>query len=227
MKENYIKLINACLPNNLITALKEKSGLKKEDVEHICLEVVARVFGDGSDLKKNNIMIRLNNVVGGQELKSILTRLNDKYGISANNASVVLTQLLPLLFKRITSLNDSYFDEEHPVKVLEEEKIEPIVQPKQEEIIKPIKEEKQEESVDDVFKNIEKKAEAQYASKKIEKKEKKPLFKKRKKLEKGEIEGTIDNKELSIIEKICIIAVLIALLALIGTIAYLFIKQQI
>ena len=227
MNEKYINLINACLPNALIDALEEKWGLKKEDVEHICLEVVARVFGDGSDLKKNNIMIRLNNVVGGQELKSILTRLNDKYGISANNASVVLTQLLPLLFKRITSLNDSYFDEEHPVKVLEEEKIEPIVQPKQEEIIKPIKEEKQEESVDDVFKNIEKKAEAQLVSKQIEKKEKKSIFKKKRKLEKDEVQEAIDNKELSIIERICIIAVLVALLALVGTIVYLFLKQQI
>lgn len=215
MKENYIKLINACLPNPLIVALQEKSGLTKADVEHICLEVVARIFGDGSDLKKENILVRLNGVVGGQELKSILTRLKDKYGITADKASVVLTQLLPLLFKRLSSLDDSYFDEVHPVQTLKEEKIESVV------------EEKKEASVDDVFKNIEKKAEAQYAPKEIKKKEKKPLFKKKQKVGKDEVEGIVDNKELSIIEKICIIAVVVALVALIGTIVFLFIKQQI
>ena len=221
MKENYIKLINACLPNPLIVALQEKSGLSKEDTEHVCLEVVARVFGDGSDLKKENILVRLNGVVGGQELKSILTRLKDKYGITADKASVVLTQLLPLLFKRLSSLDDSYFDEAHPVQTLKEEKIEPVVEEE-----KPV-EEKKEASVDDVFKNIEKKAEAQYAPKEIKKKEKKPLFKKKQKIGKDEVEGVVDNKELSIIEKICIIAVVVALVALIGTIVFLFIKQQI
>ena len=225
MKENYLKLINACLPNALIEALSEKSGLEKADVEHICLEVVARVFGDGSDLKKDDILARLNNVIGGQELKSILTRSNEKYGIPVDKASVVLTQLLPLLFKRISTLDDSYFDEDHPIQALKEEKEELVEETKPEEVKEEVKEET---SVDDVFKNIEEKAEAQITSKtETKKKEKKSLFKKKVKLEKDEIQGTIDNKELSLIEKICIIVILVALVALIGIIVYLFIKQQI
>ena len=56
MNEKYIKLINACLPDQLITALEEKSGLERKNVEYVCLEVIARVFGDGSDLTKVTVL---------------------------------------------------------------------------------------------------------------------------------------------------------------------------
>lgn len=195
MKENYVKLINACLPDALIKALVEKTGLDQKNVENVCLEVAARVFGDGSDLSKEGILKRLKVVVSGDELKSILSRLETKYSISTLDSGAVLNQLLPLLFKRLTTLEDSYFENT-------KQEVEP--------------------SVDDVFKNIEMKAEAQYAPK--------PEIKEEKKVEpikKDEVQGTVDSKELSLIEKICIIAVGVALLALVGTVVFLFIKQGI
>lgn len=238
MKENYIKLVNACLPDALIAALQEKSGLEKKEVESICLEVIARVFGDGSDLSKENILLKLKNVISGEELKNILERLETKYQINPNGTSTVLEQLLPLLFKRITSLDDSYFDK----KELEEENSEsPVIEEKQEELVKeevedPIIEEikreelTQEKSVDDVFKNIEEKAEAQFGQKPLTRKEKhrKPLFKKKEKPLK-EVNNDIEepeSKELSLLEKICIWVIVASLLALIGTIVFLIVKQS-
>lgn len=195
MKENYVKLINACLPDALIKALVEKTGLDQKNVENVCLEVAARVFGDGNDLSKEGILKRLKVVVSGDELKNILSRLETKYSISTLDSGAVLNQLLPLLFKRLTTLEDSYFEST-------KQEVEP--------------------SVDDVFKNIEMKAEAQYAPK-IEVKEEKKV----EPIKKDEVQGTVDSKELSLIEKICIIAVGVALLALVGTVVFLFIKQGI
>ena len=163
--------------------------------------------------------MRLKENVDGATLKEILERIENKYGVSSSESGKVLEQLIPLFFKRISTLDDSYFDEEHPVQAIE----------KEEEIISLVQQESKEASVDDVYKNIEKRAEEENGEPKEMAKEKKSLFKKKekkKKLEKDEIQGTIDSKELTIIEKICIWAVVVSLIALIGTIAFLFIRQS-
>lgn len=214
MNEKYIKLINACLPDQLITALEEKSGLERKNVEYVCLEVIARVFGDGSDLTKVTVLSKLKNVVSGDEIKSVLERLENKYAIKSTDSSKVLEQLLPLLFKRITTLDDSYFETIQKEEVKEE----------------PVQEIK-EPTVEDVYKNIEKRAEAQSVPQEepMRIKTKKPLFKKKEKVIKKETEEKVeeDNKELSLLEKICMIVVGVALLALIGIVLFLFIKQSI
>lgn len=215
MNEKYIKLINACLPDQLITALEEKSGLERKNVEYVCLEVIARVFGDGSDLTKVTVLSKLKNVVSGNEIKSVLERLENKYAIKSTDSSKVLEQLLPLLFKRITTLDDSYFETIQKEEVKEE----------------PVQEIK-EPTVEDVYKNIEKRVEAQSVPQEepMRIKTKKPLFKKKEKVIKKETEEKAvdeDNKELSLLEKICMTVVGVALLALIGIVLFLFIKQSI
>lgn len=212
MKENYVKLINACLPDALIKALEEKTGLDRKNVEYVCLEVVARIFGDGNDLTKISILKRLKTVIEGEELKNILSRLETKYGITTTSSGAVLNQLLPLLFKRLSTLDDSYFEQEPAHEEVVQEEVKPVVEEKA--------------TVEDVYKNIEKKAEAQYATKPEVKEEKKHLFHKKEKVKKEEIEGAVDTKELSLVEKICIWSVVVALVALIATIAILFIKQS-
>ncbi|MDO5440430.1 MAG: hypothetical protein Q4F12_02705 [Erysipelotrichaceae bacterium] len=215
MNEKYIKLINACLPDQLITALEDKSGLERKNVEYVCLEVIARVFGDGSDLTKVTVLSKLKNVVSGDEIKSVLERLENKYAIKSTDSSKVLEQLLPLLLKRITTLDDSYFETIQKEEVKEE----------------PVQEIK-EPTVEDVYKNIEKRAEAQSVPQEepMRIKTKKPLFKKKEKVIIKETEEKVvdeDNKELSLLEKICMIVVGVALLALIGIVLFLFIKQSI
>lgn len=225
MKENYMNLIKACLPDALIKAIAEKTNIDKNNVENCCLEVVARVFGDGNDLTRNGILERLKKVVEPDQLKSVLVRSETKYGMKASDASNVVQELLPILFKRVATLEDNYFDEEK-VTSLKEEAIK-----------------KDEPTVDDVYNNIVKKAETQAHTetepsiikmKKVNKpslnnKFKKPLFNKKPKVKKeGKIiENKEEDKTLNLIEKICMIVVAVALVALIGTIIFLFVKNKI
>lgn len=234
MNEQYKRLVNAVFPDEDLTALAKKTNVDKKDVEHITIEIIVRIFGDGSDLSKETIEHKIKQIVGSAELKGLISRLEFKYGISSGTASKVLGEMLPNLFRKVVTLDNSYFEskevEKHEVQYKALEEAKPIEELKQE-IVKPV-EIKKEETVDDVFKNIEnnviKEEKSKYnieADKKLKKK--KSLFAKKDKKEKAKVEEIKEDKrEFSIIEKICIIVVLVALAALIGTIVFLVIKQN-
>ena len=237
MNEQYKRLVNAVFPDEDLTALAKKTNVDKKDVEHITIEIIVRIFGDGSDLSKETIEHKIKQIVGSDELKGLISRLESKYGISSGTASKVLGEMLPNLFRKVVTLDNSYFEsnevEKHEVQYKALEEVKPIEEIK-EEMVKPepIEVKKEETTVDDVFKNIEsnaiKEEKSNYnieADKKLKKK--KSLFVKKDKKEKVKVEEVKEDKrEFSIIEKICIIVVLVALVALIGTIVFLVIKQN-
>lgn len=231
MNEQYKRLVNEIFPDNVITQIASNTSVNKTDVEHICIEIIARVLGDGSDLTKETIEHRIKQVVDNEQLKGLIQRLETKYGISSQKASVVLSELLPVIFKRVASLDSGLFErhEKHEVqyKALEEAKT-----------IEQLKaEETRETSVDDVFKNIESNAIKEEKSKfniEVDNKPKKKvsLFSKKPKKEKKleinrEPVVSTEKKELTILEKICMIVVLAALVALIASVIFLIIKQKI
>ena len=231
MNEQYKRLVNEIFPDDVMTQIANKTSVDKIDVEHICIEIIARVLGDGSDLTKKAIEHRIKKVVENEQLKALIKRLETKYDISSKTASVVLGELLPAIFRKVSNLDSNLFEnhERHEVqyKALEEAKT-----------IDQIKdEETSDTSVDDVFKNIENNAIKDEKSKfniEVDNKPKKKvsLFskkpKKEKKLEiKRESIVSTEKSELSIIEKICVIAVLAALVALIASFVILIIKQKI
>ena len=176
---------------------------------------------------------KIKQIVGSDELKGLISRLESKYGISSGTASKVLGEMLPNLFSKVVTLDNSYFEskevEKHEVQYKALEEAKPVEELKQE-MVQPVETKK--ETVDDVFKNIEsnaiKEEKSKYnieADKKLKKK--KSLFAKKDKKEKVKVEEVKEDKrEFSIIEKICIIVVLVALAALIGTIVFLVIKQN-
>lgn len=192
MNDKYLDLINACLPDALIKALVDKTGLSRKDVENISIEIVTRVFGDGSDLSKDSVLKRLENVATGKSLTDIITHLEEKHGIIPAATSNVLQEILPLLFKRIATLDDKYFDN----------------------------------NVDDVYRNIEKKANETSKSVKV----KKPLFRSKSKVKTVNKDDSqelpIEDKGMSLIDKICVTLVGAALIALIGIVLFLFIKNS-
>lgn len=217
MKDNYVKLINACVPDTLVEAFSNKYNIEKPQIENICLEIVARIFGDGSDLSKEGIVKRLKENCESSELKEVLVRIENKYGINAGSASKVLSELLPLLFQRISTLDNSYFEEKQEVQ--EETKEVPQVASTKSEV-----------SMEELYKNIEKKAEQQAEKHEEIKKTRLSLFRKKhinkesaaKEIERIEQE---ENQVISLVDKICMIAVGTSLLSLIVTIGIIFIKQ--
>lgn len=217
MKDNYVKLINACVPDTLVEAFSNKYNIEKPQIENICLEIVARIFGDGLDLSKEGIVKRLKENCESSELKEVLVRIENKYGINAGSASKVLSELLPLLFQRISTLDNSYFEEKQEVQ--EETKEVPQVASTKSEV-----------SMEELYKNIEKKAEQQVEKHEEIKKTRLSLFRKKhinkenaaKEIEKIEQE---ENQVISLVDKICMIAVGTSLLSLIVTIGIIFIKQ--
>lgn len=217
MKDSYVKLINACVPDTLVEAFSNKYNIEKPQIENICLEIVARIFGDGSDLSKEGIVKRLKENCESSELKEVLVRIENKYGINAGSASKVLSELLPLLFQRISTLDNSYFEEKQEVQ--EETKEVPQVASTKSEV-----------SMEELYKNIEKKAEQQAEKHEEIKKTRLSLFRKKhinkesaaKEIERIEQE---ENQVISLVDKICMIAVGTSLLSLIVTIGIIFIKQ--
>lgn len=217
MKDSYVKLINACVPDTLVEAFSNKYNIEKPQIENICLEIVARIFGDGLDLSKEGIVKRLKENCESSELKEVLVRIENKYGINAGSASKVLSELLPLLFQRISTLDNSYFEEKQEIQ--EETKEVPQVASTKSEV-----------SMEELYKNIEKKAEQQVEKHEEIKKTRLSLFRKKhinkenaaKEIEKIEQE---ENQVISLVDKICMIAVGTSLLSLIVTIGIIFIKQ--
>ena len=237
MNEQYKKLVNAIFPDDDLTLYANKTNVSKKDIEHICIEIIARVLGNGTDLSKETIQHKIKKIVENDELKNLLVRLDSKYGISSGTASKALGEMLPNLFRKVVTLDNNLFTtpivEKHPVQYKALEEAKPIEELKKE-IEEPVI--KQEPSVDDVFKNIESNVtkEEQVKQKIVvtrENKKKKSLFSKKEKKVKEKpikVEKKLEEekRELSFIEKICIIVVLVALVALIGTIIFLAIKQR-
>ena len=237
MDEQYKKLVNAVFSDEIVSELANKTSVSKVDVEHICIEVIARVFGNGSDLSKQTIEHKIKQIVGNEELKNLLVRLQDKYNISSGVASKVLGEMLPTIFKRVVTLDNSMFVE--PVKENKEVQYVAVKEAKPiEELKKEIKEPViQEPSVDDVYKNIEKNViKEEQIKQNIEvtrnTKKKISLFSKKPKESKKKPTNEVpvyqeEKRGTTLIEKICIGVVLAALIALIGTIIFLTIKQKI
>lgn len=218
MKENYMKIVGAIMPDRLVSLIAEKAHQDKKNVENCCLEIIVRVLGDGNDLTKVGILNRLKENVQGEKLKDLLVRIQNKYGINSGEVGVILSTIIPILYENITKLDGSYF--------VSEVKEEPII-----EKIDNNQNLSDEESIDQIFKNIEEKAEKQVIkNSKKERiiKEKKSLFKfKKKDKTKKEVlinEPIVEEKGFSLIEKICMIAVAAAFGALLITCIVLFIK---
>lgn len=210
MKEIYIKLIGKTLPDSLLSEIANKSQVNKKDVENCCLELVARVFGDGSDLTKTGILTRIKETCSNENLKELILKLGEKYNINAKQASAILGIVLPTFFKNVSALEDSDFVEEE---------------------VKPqVASTKSETTIDEIYKNIEAKAEKQQEVK-PEKQHKHLFNKKAKVVETKQVdtnkEPVVDEKEgLSTIEKACMIVVLVSLIALVGVVVYMFIRQM-
>lgn len=268
MDSNYIRIVNAIIPSSLIAEVVNKTNTDKKQVEQICLEIIARLLVDGKGLSKDLLKQRIKAVAGNDELKNLLSRLDSKYGITMNTASKVLSELLPVLFRNISDLNDAIFvaqpvqqpvtQQVRPqVQVQSQQQVRPqqTVQPQVRSVAQPqpVQQVQQprpqvqaqvmqqvvpqpqpvmvDTTVDDVYKNIEDKAKmSQEASAPLSKKEKKKLKKKEKKqikeLAKDKAIGSVDDRELSLIEKICMIVVFLALIALIGVVVVLFLKNK-
>lgn len=194
MNENYAKLINEVLPDSKIKEIAKKINLDSNVVEICSAEIIARIFGNGEDLKKDVILSNINKVTDGASIKDIIVKIKTKHNIEASDSAKVLQQILPFVKNKVNSLDQSYF-----------------VQPVQE---------KKEASVEDVFKNIEKKAELQEA--KDKKITKRPLFKKKEKVKKEvNNEVLIEDGKTTLLEKICMWAVLAGLVGLIATVIVL------
>lgn len=204
MIKNYSKLVNACLPAELIKALVEKTGLEKKNVEYICFEIASKLFNDGSEINKDIVLEKLKTLASETEIKTLLERLRKKYNINTSDSSKVLEKLIPLLFKRIATLNDSYF-------VAASNKKEKNKTKKNNGL-----------SIDEVYSNIEKnvgtKKEELEVTRKISRKE---LYDNN---ESNENEFYEDDNRLLVIEKVCVIAVGVVLLALVAVIIILFIR---
>lgn len=211
MKENYIKMINAVLPNELINSISEKTGINKQNVEYVCAETLAKIFGNGENLRKSFIVENVKKASTGEVLKEILTKVDAKYNIAASDAGVVLSSALPIIQKKVANLDNSYFEPEELI--LEKA------------------------SVDDIYKNIEIKAEEQIKPKanlisSIKNKFNAPrpkIEEKSKTEEKISEPKTVkmEQTNVNLIEKICMYVVLAAFVCVILTFVVLIIKSKI
>lgn len=209
MNENYAKLINAVMPETLMGSIAAKIGTDKEKVEICSAELIAKIFGEGEDLRKNVILDNLKKASTSETLKEIIIKTSLKHEMQTKEVGTILAAIIPIIQTRITSLDATYFEsEQKEVKVIKEEK---------------------EESVEEVFKNIERKAQED-----IKIKEKKPsrFFINKHKIvkQKGIIvaEGQENkvNNNISLIEKICMWVVLAAFVGLVVTVTVLIIVSK-
>lgn len=203
MNEIYAKLINAVMPDTLMGSIAAKIGTDKEKVEICAAEIIAKVFGDGEDLRKEHLIDNLKKTSTSEVLKEIIIKISLKHEMPTKEVGTVLATIIPIIQTRITSLDASYFENKQ--------------------------EETKEESVEEVFKNIERKANED--EKKVAKKPNGFLFKKHKTLKekpviKQETNEVITNNKTGLIEKICMWVVFASFIGLVVTVCVLIIVSK-
>ena len=93
MNEIYAKLINAVMPDTLMGSIAAKIGTDKEKVEICAAEIIAKVFGDGEDLRKEHLIDNLKKTSTSEVLKDAKNSMTFKlcskedfnFPLSSNN----------------------------------------------------------------------------------------------------------------------------------------------
>lgn len=231
---NLEKLLKFLINGNDVKDLSSKTGVSEENVKSFCQDVFARIIpndftkAEGSHIEEKDLrglVANFNLLLKEENLKPLMINGVRKYGLSSSEASALVSGILPLVHKKIQVLTKPK-EEVKPkaVATLQEDVEAHEAITSQEKVV--------DEETDEIFSSISQKANEDAKKEEVVKEKKsfsfnfkkfKPQNKVEEKIEVEKVEE-VDDGNLSLIEKGCIYAVLVSLVAIIIVFAVVLIK---